>query len=423
MKLCIFEDGRHENFYPISLTRPVFSLRMGMEELYRRDARILGLDIGRAYMRDYLAATWSRTSGIEANPTRPLEDEDWLFLNGRVMDPSGITADGPEEVGVHGADLVYARVKAETVRGCQATDLTALLDCLVQGLPQVKVDVPLASYIWDVVLNNSEALRDDFNMMGKKGIEGHLSQGSYIVGEEESVYVAPGARVDPMVVLDASEGPIYLDEGVRVFPHTRIEGPSYIGGNTYVVGGKIREGCSIGPVCRVGGEVEESIFHGHSNKYHDGFIGHAYVGEWVNLGALTTNSDLKNDYSGVQVYVRGRLVDTGSTKVGSFIGDHSKTGIGSLLNTGTTVGVMSILMPSGEVFPKNIPSFSLLLKNRIRGGLGFDTLIETARKVMARRGVELSEEEVRMLREVYVMTSEERETLIKRDRRKRSRVR
>ena len=120
-----------------------------------------------------------------------------------------------------------------------------------------------------------------------------------IRGSQKDVYVAPGAVVHPMVVIDAEHGPVYLDEGVEVHPFTRIEGPCYVGKKSILLGTKCREGNSIGPMCRVGGEVEESIIHGYSNKYHDGFLGHAYVGEWVNLGALTTNSDLKNDYSSV----------------------------------------------------------------------------------------------------------------------------
>src|SRR6185295_4718482 len=140
-------------------------------------------------------------------------------------------------------------------------------------------------------------------------------------------------------------GPVTIEEGCEVHPFTRIEGPCYVGPKTILLGAKVREGCSFGPMCRIGGEVEESIVHGYSNKYHDGFLGHAYVGEWVNLGALTTNSDLKNDYSEVKVTLDGRTqLSTGSNKVGALIGDHVKTSIGTLLNTGAYVGAMSVLV-------------------------------------------------------------------------------
>ena len=124
-------------------------------------------------------------------------------------------------------------------------------------------------------------------------------------------------------------------------------------------------------MCRVGGEVEESIIHGYSNKYHDGFLGHAYVGEWVNLGALTTNSDLKNDYSSVSVVLDGKTpVSTGSTKVGALIGDHTKTSIGTLLNTGAYVGAMALIATNGKLLPKFIPSFAWFLEGAVTKGFG-----------------------------------------------------
>src|SRR5436190_22914514 len=152
-----------------------------------------------------------------------------------------------------------------------------------------------------------------------------------------------------------------IDREAVIAAFSRLEGPCYIGPQTHVLGAKIRSGTTLGPNCRIGGEVEESIIHGHSNKYHDGFLGHAYVGEWVNLGALTTNSDLKNDYSTVSVMMGGKSVDTGSTKVGSLIGDHVKTSIGTLMNTGSVVGTMAILVATGAPLPKYIPPFAWFL--------------------------------------------------------------
>ena len=157
-----------------------------------------------------------------------------------------------------------------------------------------------------------------------------------------------------MTVLDAEHGPIYLDEGAVVHPFTRIEGPCYIGQNSVLFGCKCRAGNSIGPMCRVGGEVESTILHGYSNNYHDGFLGHAYVGEWVNLGAMTTNSDLKNDYSEISVVLDGKVsVPTGETKLGALIGDHVKTSIGTLFNTGAYVGAMTMIVTDGKLLPNH----------------------------------------------------------------------
>ncbi|MFQ6098012.1 MAG: hypothetical protein ACE5O2_09835, partial [Armatimonadota bacterium] len=180
-------------------------------------------------------------------------------------------------------------------------------------------------------------------------------------------------------------------------------------------GAKTREGVTIGPVCKVGGEVEESIFHAYSNKHHDGFLGHAYVGEWINVGALATNSDLKNTYTNVDVYLSADQVlarqahDTGEYKtVGSYIGDHTKVGIGVMFNTGTHVGVACNLV--GAMPPKYVPSFSWgsgndLVEHRL------DKMLQTATIMMGRRDRHPTEAYTEMLRAVYDRTREEREKL------------
>jgi len=180
-------------------------------------------------------------------------------------------------------------------------------------------------------------------------------------------------------------------------------------------GAKIREGNSIGPVCRIGGEVEESIFHSYSNKYHDGFIGHSYIGEFVNLGALTTNSDLKNDYSNVSVYLNGKLTETGQLKVGSFIGDHTKTSIGTLFNTGTVVGIMCNIT-ANNILPKYFPSFVWFVNGKFMKGYGIDYSLQTAKISMERRNRILLKEEEDAIRKVYELTESERKSYIEKSR-------
>jgi UDP-N-acetylglucosamine diphosphorylase/glucosamine-1-phosphate N-acetyltransferase len=220
-----------------------------------------------------------------------------------------------------------------------------------------------------------------------------------------------------MVVIDAEHGPIYIDEGAEIHPFTRIEGPCYIGRKSILLGAKCREGNSIGPFCRIGGEVEESIIHGFSNKYHDGFLGHSYVGEWVNLGAMTTNSDLKNDYSNVSVMLDGkRAIDTGSTKVGALIGDHAKTSIGTLFNTGSYVGAMAILMATGKPLPKFIPSFAWFVEGVVTKGFGRRSLFETAGIAMGRRGCRWTAAQEAMWEEIFELTAPTRDEAVKKGR-------
>ena len=263
----------------------------------------------------------------------------------------------------------------------------------------------------------SGAVGADFVAAGRSGIEGKVEEPNAIRGSRKDVYVAPGAVVHPMVVIDAEHGPVYLDEGVEVHPFTRIEGPCYVGKKSILLGAKCREGNSIGPMCRVGGEIEESIIHGYSNKYHDGFLGHAYVGEWVNLGALTTNSDLKNDYSSVTVILDGRTpVNTGSTKVGSFVGDHTKTSIGTLLNTGAYVGAMALIATTGQLLPKFMPRSPGIVEGAVTKGFGRKKLYETAKIAMGRRKCAWTAADEALWDAVFEMTAPAREEAIRKGR-------
>ena len=146
-----------------------------------------------------------------------------------------------------------------------------------------------------------------------------------------------------------------------------------------------------GPQCRIGGEVEASIIHGHSNKYHDGFLGHSYIGEWVNLGAGTHNSDLRNDYGEVTMTVGGLRVRTGLTKVGCFIGDHTKTGLGTLFNTGSNVGAFCNVLPTAGYAPKHVPSFTSWWNGALREAFTLEQMLTTAERAMQRRGMALTE--------------------------------
>src|SRR5262249_20302252 len=163
----------------------------------------------------------------------------------------------------------------------------------------------------------------------------------------------------------------------------------------------------------IGGEVEASIVQGHSNKYHDGFLGHAYVGEWVNLGAGTSNSDLRNDYGEVSVAVNGRQVATGRSKVGCFLGDHTKAGLGTLLNTGTAAGVFCNLLPTGGLLPRQVPSFASVWNGALVETGDIDSLLRTADRVMRRRGQALTEAHRALYRTLFEQTAAARRQTIR----------
>jgi len=422
VKVVLFEDAQFDALYPLTYLRPVFDLRCGRTLLHEKvSAAYPGAELA-YFCRDYLAPVFSRgVGGGRVNDLGALGSDDALLLNGRLLlldEP--IPAKGNDEVGVQGDSIVYVRASAAALARASGDTIGERLDSLKAALPNVACDATLISFPWDLVNHNPKAIEHDFAAMGKTGVHGQFHPMSCVYGDQERVYVAPSAEVHPFVVLDTHGGPVIVEDGAIIFPHTRIEGPAVIGREAQIVGGKIREGCSIGPVCRVGGEVEESILHGYSNKYHDGFLGHAYVGEWVNLGGITTNSDLKNDYSSVQVYVRGALTDSGSTKVGSFIGDHTKTSIGTYLNTGTVLGVGCNLLASGGVLTyKYVPSFCWFFNNHLSKGYGLRQMLQTARVVTSRRKRELADDEAAAIEHVFELTKDERKAAIRKSRQQR----
>lgn len=417
MKLCIYEDETFANFYPLSYLRPVFELKAGATSLAEKARRSLGNPETVYCVRDILKETFEARAGGSVNDTSALSGDDVLFLNGRaLLVGKGLSFSGDEEVGLAEEEIAYVRAKAATVGGAGGGGILDLVRALAGTLPKKEAGVELVRFPWDLVHHNARAVVDDFEREGRSGIEGEMHESAVIFGPEENIYLAQGASVEPQCVIDTRSGPVTIDEGAVVGAFTRIEGPCCIGKGSQTFRANIREGCSIGPVCRVGGEIEGSIFHGRSNKYHKGFLGHAYVCEWVNLGGLCTDSDLKNDYSTVSVWCNAKLVDTGMTKVGAFIGDHVKTSIGTMLNTGTVIGILANVVGIGARVPKFIPTNSLFVDGKITKGFGISKSLETARAAMSRRGVVLSDAEERLIRAVADMTKEERNRMVKRDR-------
>ncbi|MBL4884935.1 MAG: hypothetical protein JKY95_10420, partial [Planctomycetaceae bacterium] len=223
----------------------------------------------------------------------------------------------------------------------------------------------------------------------------------------------PQAELEPFVSIIAKNGPVIIEAGVKIQSFTRLEGPCFIGKDTQLFRANIREETSIGPVCRVGGEIEGSIIHGYANKYHDGFLGHSYVCPWVNLGAQTTNSDLKNDYSNVKVPIGLEYLNTKDKKIGCFIGDHAKTAIGTLFNTGTNVGVMAMVLPAGKLCPKHIPSFSRLWHGELDTQCNFEAACQTATTAMQRRNQNFTKTHQKLFKEIQTQTKPERDQACK----------
>jgi len=422
MRLILLDrpSPKRLHFEPLAFSRPIWELRCGITSLAEKlVARVRPTSVA-CFCPDYMADAYRARTNWPVNDPASLAGDDLFIVSprvkaewipGEICGPSRVKADADGE-------CLLARVNRSDLAKLKSGSIDALVESAKATLPPCTCDLPTWNYVWDLILENPKQLTKDFEAAGRRGIEGTVEEPRAIRGSRNDIYIAPGAVIHPMVVLDAEHGPIYLDEGVEVHPFTRIEGPCYVGRKSILLGAKCREGMSIGPVCRVGGEVEESIIQGYSNKYHDGFLGHAYVGEWVNLGAMTTNSDLKNDYSSVSVILDGRRpIDTGSTKVGSLIGDHTKTSIGTLFNTGAYVGAMALIAATGKPLPKFIPSFAWFLEGAVTKGFGKRKLYETAAKAMPRRGCQWTPADEAMWDAVYEMTEPARKPAIEKGRR------
>ncbi len=399
--LIFFEDRQVDNFYPLSLSHTTAELRCGIFTLAEKwSQRLAPAEI--CYLtRPWLADFVRENTGIQTNLDR-LPSGTAIIVNPRFLPKTEIVrelAERESPFAVIADDVPVALKLAAESPAMQAiqsaatesdpNSLFAKIEEISATVPTLSCDLQPLNYLWDLVHQNAAQIIEDFEFLrqNRRTLQQAIPDSDCLIYGWDDIYLSPGARVDGQVVLDGRDGPIYVGSGCTIAAHTRIEGPVAIGSDSQLLGGRIRSGCTFGPHCRVGGEVEESIFQGYSNKYHDGFIGHAYLGEWVNLGAMTTNSDLKNNYGPVKVELPGGLINTGQTKVGSFVGDHVKTGIGTLLTTGMVLGFATNLFGGGLVPHRFLPGF---LWGGRDGFVDYDLhrAIATAEVVMSRRGAE-----------------------------------
>jgi len=412
MQICIFEDEKYSNFYPLSYTRPVYELVCGINTLREKIIRDISSVNVSLHCRKYLEETLkNQYPDVDINN---INDDSCLFINGRVLASeylSEIITENPEDcIYKSGNEIVAVKLSNENLTNIKH-DLTDTLDFNSPlELLTKKVDVKLYSYLWEMITDNGSEIVSDIEQLRKKGLfTAHLDDydGVNFVNSNE-IIVRQNVAVKPGVVIDASNGPVYIDENVFIYPNAVIEGPVYIGKDSKIkISAAIYENVSIGSNCKIGGEVEDAVILPYSNKQHAGFIGHSYLGSWVNLGADTNCSDLNNNYSTVKVKLNDGTIDTGTQFLGVIIGDHSKSAINTMFNTGTIVGVSSNIFGAG--FPeKYIPSFSW------GGADGLTTYelnksIQTAKIVFGRRNKEFTTADEKLLETVFNLTKEERE--------------
>jgi UDP-N-acetylglucosamine diphosphorylase/glucosamine-1-phosphate N-acetyltransferase len=396
--LLFFEDDGWRRLWPLTATRPIYDVRCGARRLFEK--ALAGFRPGTWGVwpgpRERAAAARA-FAAREALPEPPPRGAT-LWWNGAAGWPErGLPTGSSRKLRLRSPE---GRV-AGLFHGAPDMALeaaAALLDPaapLPGGWDEQVIETRWVDRLWDLLRDLEGEIARDLGAARPARKRARRPAGVWVLGGE--VRVLPGARLDAGAVLDAREGPIVVDRGARIGSLTHVIGPAYVGPATQLLGGRL-EHVALGPECRVGGEVEASIFQGYANKRHHGFLGHAVVGEWVNLGALTTNSDLKNNYGTVRVWEEGQRVDSGERKVGCFLGDHVKTGIGTLLATGAVVGPGSNLFGGGTVSPRFLPGWSWWDGESCHAH-DWEKFLATARTVLRRRGVILAPEMEAALRE------------------------
>ena len=403
--LFLFDDEVARSWEPFALTRPAGELLFGAFLLRERSEAYWGMTCQGHLSQESLAGFSEPGSPPVAEWGEISPDGYRIFQSSRVA-LSGTAPALPREPATLYLDgQVVGWIMAPRQASPRAGKIhrpQALADSVRVDVVGRVLDAP-----WDLMAQNGDQLREDIPRFFP-GYAADELPGSHIVGDG-LISLGRDVVVEPGSVFDVSAGPIRLSDGVVVRSHTRLEGPAFIGPDSTILGGSLSE-ISVGPVCKVRGEVESTVILGCSNKAHDGFLGHAYVGSWVNLGAFTTNSDLKNNYGPVRVGGAGGTLDTGLMKVGCFLGDHVKTGIGTLLNTGTVVGTGSNLfggrMPSTYVPPFSWGSGNDLTEFRL------DKFLEVAARAMERRGMRFGDDMEAVFRRAWEATKPIRNTRV-----------
>lgn len=386
--IILFDNEVREHLLPLTYTRPVSELRLGMltiKEKWERWMEAPAFHI----TQDYLAGKY----GLDYSDTN-------YVINGSVL-PSPQLCEllrqmDENEAYLRGEELIVAKLGVNQLEKLiKDEEIEELIGHDIEDTEFMKID-----RLSDLFLLNDAAIRQDFQLLTRNRQSAPIPQSNFVV-EPAQIFIEPGARVEH-ASLHAGEGPIYIGADAEVMEGSSLRGSVAIGeGATVRMGARLYAGTTVGPHCKVGGEIVNSVLQSYSNKAHEGFLGHSYLGSWCNLGANTSVSNLKNDYSEVKQWDYPALGfrGTGTQFCGVVMGDHVKTGINTMLNTGTVVGVAANVFGAG--YPRNfIPSYA------IGGAHGYQTFgleqaFATAERMMARRQLSFTSEDRLIMMRIF----------------------
>lgn len=410
--ICIYEDETYKNLLPLVYLQPVYDLKCGILSIREKIENYFAGSKLILHSRKTLQ-NLLRKNNPDIN-VNSFKDDKILFINGRLLPEEKII----EKLKSIKSDIIFQNkdtVVAAFLSGNNLKNFAENQSDLMDGftaldIEKVNVDAELFRYPWDLISANNEEIKKDFKLLVNKNEEPKNYIGVHFI-KCKDIFIGNEVIIKPNVVIDAEDGPVYIDDNVKILPNVYIQGPAYIGKNSLVrSSAQIYEGTSIGQVCKVGGEIENSVIHSYSNKQHEGFLGNSYLGSWVNIAAGSNTSDLKNNYGNIRVRIHSQEVDTGLQFVGLIMGDHSKCGINTMFNTGTVVGV-SCNIYGGDFPPKYIPSFSWGGSN---GFVEYDLrkAVEVAKTVKARRNVSMSVNDLELFKSVFESTKNERKDFL-----------
>lgn len=403
--ICIFEDADWQALRPITDIRPFFTITIGGATAIERIQDAFPNTPLFLNCRPGLSDTVRELKPeLKVNP-----EKIWgltIFINGRVLMTQSLaaviqraTTHPATTLITHNHTLVALITSSPELSKIPLnTQLTSaeMIDQLSSS-PSTQYDCDIIKAPWDVGRLLGAAIGDTTTRTQMGTIQGSLSP-TTVLYNDAAIHVGPETIIEDFVVLDARSGPIIIADNVIIESHSRIVGPTFIGDHSQILGGKIR-GCSIGPWCKISGEVSNTIFAGYSNKSHDGFWGNSYVGHWVNIGAGSITSNLKNTYGTVQLHYNGIATDSGQQFLGSIVGDHCKLGIGTHLNTGTIIGTGSSIVGT-TIHPKWIPNFSWGTADKYHH-TDITKFLSTTQRVYSRRRLSLSASETTVLQTLH----------------------
>ncbi|MCB8994572.1 MAG: GlmU family protein [Bacteroidales bacterium] len=389
MNYILFDDHNWEQLLPLTFTRPVSYLRTGILTIKEKWEKNLGSEIS-CLTRDYLS------------PKYPINIErDNILINSSLLPSPEILAQISQlkttEAILSGERIIAVRLDKHACKDFDPSVFKAL-----NNVPP-PAELRLIDKLWHIFQLNGEEIASDYALLTRGRKSAALSKTLNLI-HPENIFAEEGFKAE-FATINASTGPVYLGRNSEIMEGSVIRGPFCLGENSVVkLSAKIYGPTTIGPGSKVGGEINNSVIWGNSNKAHDGFLGNSVIGEWCNIGADSNNSNLKNNYASVKLwnYKAEKFVDTGLTFCGLIMGDHSKCGINTMFNTGTVVGVNANIFGSG--FPRNfVPSFSW------GGAHGLSTFtipkaFDVAEKVMGRRNIPLSDEDKEILKAIFKLT-------------------